>query len=264
MKTNKKHTFVVCAYQESPYLDECIRSLLSQTKKSKIIIVTSTPNTYIKSTAEKYKLELYINNGTGGITQDWNFGYSCADSDYITIAHQDDVYDENYLETALRCLDRSKHPLIFFSDYYEIREGEKVSRNSLLLVKRIMLFPLRAGFTHGSRWVRRRILSFGSPICCPAVTFCRNNLPPVIFLNHYRACEDWEAWESISRLKGDFLYSPNRLMGHRIHNDSETSSSIQDHVRTNEEFEMFCKFWPEWIARILSGFYAKGQNSNQL
>ena len=73
-----KHTFVVCAYKESPYLEDCIVSLTNQTVKSKVIIVTSTPNLYIKNMAEKYNLPYLVNEGQGGITQDWNFGYWCA------------------------------------------------------------------------------------------------------------------------------------------------------------------------------------------
>ena len=31
---NIKHTFVICAYKESPYLEECIKSLKHQKTKS--------------------------------------------------------------------------------------------------------------------------------------------------------------------------------------------------------------------------------------
>ena len=53
-----KHNFVICAYQESPYLEECIRSLTKQTIQSPIRMVTSTPCEYIKTMAEKYKIRL--------------------------------------------------------------------------------------------------------------------------------------------------------------------------------------------------------------
>lgn len=263
-----KHTFAICAYKESPFLEACIRSLQNQTVKSNIIVVTSTPNDFIQNLAKKYKLPYFVNRGQCGITQDWNFGYACArqkfESQYITIAHQDDIYDNNYTENLQKALVKSKHPLIFFSDYYEIRGGEHIRSNKLLNIKRMMLLPLRIGILQKSRWVRRRILSLGSPICCPSVTFVGENLPEVIFENHYRACEDWEAWEKLSKIKGDFLYSPKMLMGHRIHEDSETTASIGDNKRTQEEFEMFCKFWPKWFARIIVRPYSKGQQSNQL
>ena len=97
-----------------------------QTIKSNILIATSTPNDYIKGIADKYTIPYYINKGEGGITQDWNFAYSCAKTKYITIAHQDDIYEKDYLEIVLKHITRAKHPLLFFSDYYEIRDGKKV------------------------------------------------------------------------------------------------------------------------------------------
>ena len=52
-------------------------------------------------------------------------------------------------------------------------------------------------------------------------------------------------------------------MGHRIHEGSETSAAIHDHVRTKEDYEMFCKFWPVPIARLIAGQYAKSEDSNE-
>lgn len=264
----KHHTFVVCAYKRSPYLEDCIKSLKNQKLKSNIIIVTSTPDEYIENIAAKYKFPYYVNTGEGGITQDWNFGYKCAinkyQSRYITIAHQDDIYDRDYLVQIMRQIKKAKNPLIAFCDYYEIRDERKVEKNTVLKIKRFLLFPLRIVFLQKSRWMRRRILSLGSPICCPSVTFVVDNLPKTIFKNHFRACEDWEAWEMISKLKGEFLYVPCRLMGHRIHEESETTAAIGDNKRTMEEYEMFCKFWPECIAKRLVKQYSKSQKSNQL
>lgn len=258
------HSFVICAFKESPYLEECILSLKRQTVKSNIIIVTSTPNTYIEDMAAKYRVPCIVNTGQGGITQDWNFGYAQAKTRYITIAHQDDVYHREYLEIALKMCEEAREPLIFFSDYYEIRDGEKVVKNRLLTIKRLMLLPLRIRALQRSRWVRRRILSFGSPICCPSVMFATERLPRVIFRNGFRACEDWEAWEMISKRRGQFVYSSRMLMGHRIHEDSETSAAIGDNKRSGEEYQMFCKFWPKPIAKLILRFYAGGQKSNQL
>ena len=262
------HIFAICAYKESPYLEECILTLKNQTIKSKIILVTSTPNKYIESLALKYHIPYFINEGEGGITQDWNYAYMCArkycKGTYITIAHQDDVYEPGYAEDVVKTFSQAKKPLIYFCDYFEVRDGKKVLKNRLLQIKRVMLLPLRVRILQRSVWVRRRILSIGSPICCPSVAFAVENLPEVIFKNHFRACEDWEAWESLSKLKGQFVYSTKTLMGHRIHEESETSAIIGDNKRTQEEYEMFCKFWPRCFARILCRQYAKGQSSNDL
>ena len=169
-----------------------------------------------------------------------------------------------YREAALKKLDGSRRPLIFFSDYYEIRDNEKTYSNRLLQIKRLMLLPIRLPMAEQSRWIRRRILSFGSPICCPSVTFAKDNLPYAVFQHGFRACEDWQAWEMISKYKGDFLYSPRALMGHRIHEGSETSAIIEDRGRTEEEYIMYRKFWPEKIARVLNRAYSTAQGSNRL
>ncbi len=258
------HSFVICAYKESPFLEECIRSLKEQTVSSEILMVTSTPNDYITEIAQRNEIPLYVNPGEGGITQDWNFGYSMCKTPYITIAHQDDVYRPDYAETVLGRMKSSKQPLICFTDYGELRNGEEVLVNSLLKVKRTMLLPLRGKLFSNSRWMRRRVLSMGCPICCPSVTFARENLPEQVFVKGFRSCEDWEAWEKLSKRKGAFLYCHKVLMLHRIHEGSETSAIIGDNARSDEEYQMFCKFWPEWIARRLVRVYSKGQESNAL
>ena len=65
-----QHTFAVCAYRESAFLEECVTSLLAQTVPSSILIATSTPNDHISGIATKYGIPLYINKGVAGITGD--------------------------------------------------------------------------------------------------------------------------------------------------------------------------------------------------
>lgn len=260
----KDHTFVICAHKESKYLKKCIESLKRQTVKTNIIMVTSTNNKFIRDSASVHDIPLYINQGEGGITQDWNFGYGVADTALVTIAHQDDIYAKDYAENMLKMVNKSEHPLIFFTDYGEIRAGKKVLKNRLLSVKRFMLKPLEWSTFYGNRFVRRRILSLGSPICCPSVTFIKPNLMDPVFENHFLCDEDWEAWEKISRLKGDFLYCKKILTFHRIHGESVTTSVLENTGRSNEDYAMYRKFWPPIIARLLVRFYTSSEKSNKM
>ncbi len=259
-----EHTFVICAYKESCYLENCIESLMQQNVQSNIIMTTSTPNDYIQSIAEKYNVPLYIKDGLPDIADDWNFAYSKVTTPYLTIAHQDDIYLKDYTEHVISEFKASKKPLIFFSDYAELRNGEIVDKNRLLTIKRLMLLPLRFRPFFHSIYVRRMILSFGSPICCPSVAYAKDYLPETVFSTGFRSNEDWEAWEMISRLNGDFIYDHKILMYHRIHEDSETTSVIQDNKRSQEDMQMYSKFWPKPIAKILVKMYASGQKSNEL
>ena len=264
MKFFKDHTFVICAYKESPYLEECILSVLDQKLPSNVLVATSTPNDMIRALCDKYDLELYVNEGKSSITLDWNFAISCAGTDIVTVAHQDDIYYDRYTLSLYEMSKRAKHPLIWFSDYDEIRNGRRVHDNKLLKIKRLMLLPLRIRGLWRSRWVRRRILSLGCPICCPSVAFFTQNTGKEVFVDHFRTDEDWEAWEKLSRIKGEFLYDPRPRMGHRIHEDSETSNVINDTGRSAEDMEMYLKFWPAPIARLLCSAYSTSEKSNRI
>lgn len=260
--TAKDHTFVICAYKESRYLEECIQSVLGQKELGKVMIATATPNKYIAGLAEKYNIPSYINANGGEIAKDWNFAISLAKTPLVTLVHQDDIYEEKYLEWVLNGINQFRHPLIAFTDYGEIRDGKKVISNRLLKVKRIMLFPLKNKIFQRSRFIRRRSLSLGSAISCPTVTYVKDSLPMPIFESGFRSDLDWQAWEKLSRLKGAFVYCDKILVYHRIHEESATSKIIADNDRTKEDYQMFCKFWPKWIARMIEYFYCKSENSN--
>ena len=126
MYTGEQHTFAICAYKESVFLEDAIKSVKHQSVRSNIIMVTSTPNVLIEELSKKYEIPLFINDGEAGIAGDWNFGYQKADTELVTICHQDDIYEKHYVEKILKKVNQSKKPLIAFCDYGELRNGEKV------------------------------------------------------------------------------------------------------------------------------------------
>ena len=150
--TRDDHTFVICAYQENPYLEECIRSVMSQKTLGKVKVSTSTPNGHILGLAKKYGLPVAVNHGIGNATDNLNFGYSQAETKLVTLCHQDDYYCPDYLEKTLEYANRCKKLVILFTDYFEDRDGVQVSANTLLKVKRILNLPLRVPGLRESRW----------------------------------------------------------------------------------------------------------------
>lgn len=260
----RDHTFVVCAYKESPYLESCLRSLVEQTMSTKIMVSTSTPNDHIRHLAAAYDVPVIEHEGPSGIGLDWNRALAQVETSLATIAHQDDVYLPRYAERILAGLNKVARPLIAFSNYGELRNGEAVDDSRLLRIKRILLTPLKSSRLARSVCARRLSLSLGSPICCPAVTYCLDRLPTPVFGEDMRCDLDWQAWERFSHLDGAFVYVDEVLMRHRIHEGSETSALIQDNTRSREDLEMFQKFWPAPIARVLNRVYAGSQASNAL
>lgn len=262
MYSASDHTFALCAYKESPYLGKCLDSLMSQSVKTNVLVATATPNDYIQSECERYDVPLYVHDAVPGIASDWNFAMACACTSLVTIAHQDDLYEPLYAERMLDVVNEADHPLIYFTNYGELRNDEYVNENRLLRIKRMMLTPLKGKTFRTSRFVRRRILSLGSAICCPSVTAVIPNVPVPLFLDDMKCDLDWQAWESVSRLEGSFLYNSDILMYHRIHEESETSALIEDNTRTLEDMAMLERFWPKPIASLIGKIYVRAQKSN--
>lgn len=260
--TAKDHTFAVCAYKDSPFLRECLESVTNQTVKTNVIIATSTPSPGVERLAREFNVPLYVRDGKSGIADDWNYAVKSANTPLVTIAHQDDTYDRSYAEEALKSLNSVAKPLIYFTDYGEIRKGVNVDDNRLLAVKRFLLAPLRDGRFSKSRFIRRRVLSLGSSISCPSVTLAVSNLWTPVFRNTFKCDLDWDTWERASRISGDFYYNSRILMHHRIHEESETTALIGDSTRTREDLQMLQRFWPKPFAWMINLVYRNSQKSN--
>lgn len=256
------HTFVVCAYKDSPFLEECICSLEKQSVRSRIIMVTSTPSEYIDDLARKHDVPLYVNEGEGGIAQDWNFGISKCNTRYVTIAHQDDTYEPTYLDTIMTKLKNNPNALIAFSDYGEIRQGQRVNKSRLLTVKRLMLLPMKFAKLQNKKFAKKGILMFGNPICCPSVTYNMDKLSTPVFEVKYGSNLDWQTWVNFATMRGDFVYCNRILMHHRIHEQSTTSGLIDNSKRGEEDMDMFKKMWPKPIAKLIGEIYKKGEGLN--
>lgn len=273
----EKHCFVVCAYKESPYIEECIESLVQQTIPSRIIVATSTPGEYLQKLCEKYQIAYCIREGKPNISLDWEFALSVADTEYVTIAHQDDVYEPEYVESVLSIIEKEereyhRQPLILFSDYKELIGNERMENRTNLKIKRVLLAPLKNPRRQERVFWKRWVIRYGNAICCPSVTYHMTAIRKYmqqdgrtqIFQKHFRSNVDWETWEWLSRKNGSFVYITEHLMEHRIHAESETTATIQDAQRGREDYEMFCKFWPKWIARCLSGAYGESEKGNMV
>lgn len=260
------HTFVVLAYKESQYLENCICSVLNQEFKSKVVIATSTPNRFIKNIADKYNLNIIINPNPGqGIGYDFDFARTCVDSDLVTIAHQDDVYEQIYSKRIVENFNIFPDSTILFSDYFEIRNNEKVFENTNLKIKRLLLKPLNFKNISNKKFIKRISLAFGDPICCPAVTFCQKNLKVnTLFACDMKCSVDWNAWEIASNIKGRFLFVNEPLMGHRIHEESTTTEILEGNNRIKEDYEIYQRFWIKPIAKLLTRLYSNSEKSNQV
>lgn len=260
-----EHTFIILAYQQSPYLEACIRSLKDQTVQSRIILATSTPSEWLQNIAEKHDLPIRVREGKSSIADDWNFALSLSETSLVTLAHQDDLYHRDYGQQIRQLAVLYPDALIIFTNNDLLIDGQRISRTINLTIQRMLLWPFRFRRGIRSRFVRRMTLSFGNPICCPSVTYSKSNLDHVpggfIFDGTFPNNLDWEAWIRLARPKGSFVYSPDILMTHRFHSDSETSSSLTGNRRQQDDRRIFRLLWPRPIASVIASLYALAYRS---
>jgi glycosyltransferase involved in cell wall biosynthesis len=259
------HSFAVMAYKDSPYLPDCLDSLKDQTVSSEIYIATSTPSPYIDETAKKYGIKVFVTEPGRGIAHDWNFSLGLAKTKYVTLAHQDDVYDKKYTELCLKAAERFNDTLICFTGYNEIVGNKERNFTFMLSVKKLMNFmfmPFRK-YIRSNSW-KKFSLSFGTAIPCPSVMYNKQTLKDFKFSDKYKVSLDWDAWLRMAEIKGRFVYVPRTLSKHRIHTASATTEGIKANVRQQEDFEICCRIWPKFIAKMISRFYAGSYRSNEI
>ena len=183
----------------------------------------------------------------------------------VTLAHQDDIYERTFLESTLRQLGPAKTPLIAFTDYYEIWDDRIATHRDFvnLRIKRTMLLHLRNKKLRSGVWMRRLLLSFADPICCPSVTYVKENLPDRLFDEELSGSIDWAAWKRISGMSGSFVYIPHMLMGHRMYTGSSTLNLISSGKRKREDCEVLCRFWPAPLAKAINELYSHSQKKRK-
>ncbi|HTY09014.1 MAG TPA: glycosyltransferase family 2 protein [Candidatus Edwardsbacteria bacterium] len=250
------HSFAVLAYGDSPFLEECLRSLRAQTTGSPIYVTTATPSSFIDRTARRWDVPVCINPRPEGIAGDWTFAYRACTTPYLTLAHQDDLYVAGYAQSCLDAARRCPDPLIIFTDYQEVGDGRVVTHGVNLLVKRALLAAMFGGgrcLSHPRR--KRRLLSLGCVIACPSVMFHRRLIGDFAFSPDYQVDLDWDAWTRLAQRPGSFCYLPQRLVTHRLHGGAATAQAIAGGIRQREDLAMFLRYWPGPAARLIARTY---------
>ena len=255
-----KHVFSICAYGDSPYLEACIRSLKEQTVPSHIILCTSTPSSYIDRLAWRYGIPVYVRHGESNIRDDWNFAYHMAEGEFVTIAHQDDMYHRDYAASLLKARQSYGDMTVFTTDYVIVKKGRLITGDEMLWIKRLLRLPLRLHALSHLEWVTRGAFVFGNPVCCPATSYNKQLLGEPFVRSDYSFALDWDNLVQLSSRPGRFICKERPLFFYRVHDEATTKACIKDQRRFREEREMFGRFWPAPIADLLMKYYRKASD----
>lgn len=248
------HTFVILAYHESDDLEDCIKSVLNQSVKSNVIIATSTKNDYIIELASQYALGVMVNDQKSNKGSDYNYAINTFDTKLVTIAHQDDLYDRNYVKEILKCYSQNKDASIIITDYYEIDNDRKIKRSHELFKKKILISPLKYKWCQDKKYFKMRSLKYGQSFCTSSVTFIKDNINKEPFPTNLTYNNDWQGFINLANEDSKFVYINKKLVGYRIYKKGELKEKEQ------EKLNIYKAMWPD---KLIDYLYQKKEKSKQ-
>jgi glycosyltransferase involved in cell wall biosynthesis len=251
----------VPAFGEPRWFDRCLESLQAQTSASDILVTTSTPNAYLASIAGRRRIPIIVNPVAAGIASDWNFALDQIDSEWVSLAHQDDWYATDYVASCVRALDGVPDAILAFTDATEVLAGTTGELTNTRVKRAICAVAFLTSRAIHSTLRRRLLLSFGNPIPCPSVMINRRRLAQFRFPDGWRSNLDWRAWCTLAGEPGAFVYIPRRLVHRTLHTDAATTRALADRAR--EDALMFRELWPAPVAAVLNWLYAPSRSPYQ-
>jgi glycosyltransferase involved in cell wall biosynthesis len=249
---------VVPAFGEPRWLDRCVESLQRQSVPTHVLITTSTPNAYLSSIARLRQIPIIVNSVAAGIASDWNFALAQARSEWVSLAHQDDWYERDYVESCLNAVKAAPNAVLLYTDATETIEGRTGDLMNTRVKRLISNLAFLTSRSIESPWRKRLLLSFGNPIPCPSVMLSRRALPTFSFPDGWKSNLDWRAWFTLALQPGAFVYVSRRLVHRTLHLDGATTRALAD--RAQEDARMFKELWPAPVAAALNRLYAPSRS----
>ena len=83
-----------------------------------------------------------------------------------------------------------------------------------------------------------------------------------IFTSKMKFCIDWDTFLKCAEIKNShFAYCDTPIIYYRIHDGATSKEFIVDHRRIKEDTDMFNKFWPSFLTKIIMVFYKKAYDT---
>jgi len=261
--------FVVPVFKSAPYVEETLRSLLSQEGLRSSITLRIAEAPEFKLSPELRSKIRILHAPTGqGIGSDWTAALLSARTPIVTLAHSDDLYEPEYAETVLNAFHQFPEAGVAFCENIYIGQTRRLS--FLLGVKKLFnpgKFARKPVLISAQRM--ERALKFGPFIPCPTVAY---NLPQIQSALHatplfdplLKTALDWKAWLTLARNGLPFIYIPRPLVQLRVHGSATTQTTIQSGARTQELYDILYELWGKTVADQFIRFFIFGNGFHKI
>jgi glycosyltransferase involved in cell wall biosynthesis len=222
-----KVTILVPTYKRANLLEVAIKSALAQTYTNTEILVLddespdNTPEVMRKFLAEP-RITYVRHKKNKGIAENWRFGFEQARGEYLTILHDDDTFEPDYVATLLKPLEEDKSLILAFCDQWCIDEqGNRLTNDSDIMSKRFGRDRLHRGPL--ADFARSALVDLSIPV--GASLFRRSWLKSGFIAPEAKGAIDVWLFYQCVQTGGSAFYEPRRLMNYRTH-DSGMSAAM--------------------------------------
>ena len=156
MMRKPKISVIVPIYNVEPYIDECMRSLVTQTLHDiEIVCVDDCGTDKSMDIVRKYadtdnRIKIIRNKQNSGIAATRNVGLDNSDAEYIMFCDPDDWFDVNMCKKMYDTITRDKTDIVMCGAniFYESDVSHKKSDNGYLRVKHSGVFDVTEYMTY--------------------------------------------------------------------------------------------------------------------
>ena len=121
----------------------------------------------------------------------------------------------------------------------------------------LLRLPLRLRCLADRTLIKRLPLMLGNSICCPAISYNKRALGTPLIKSGLAFALDWDCLDRLACEKGRFICEEQPLLFYRVHGGAATKACMEDDRRGREEREMFSRYWPEPVVRLLMRGYRR-------
>lgn len=225
----------VLTYNRSEYLNQTIQGFLEQTEKNiKITVVDNASTDDTELLVKKYQgnnsnIHYYKQQKNVGFMGNLDTAIQLAQAKYVMLFHDDDIIHPQYIETALKLINRNMNIDIISCKKFTFNNDKINSKNYKNATCKVFKNKIDYySFIYINKW--------GEDLCCPSVIYKTSNLKKVDtndLKKYEKICDKPLALSTINDGVCVFVNQP--MINYREHDGQDTfaQNSISDNAIIN-------------------------------
>lgn len=236
---------IPCCNSNLGYLNLALESIFKQTSNNwKIELVDGNvqPNPQLKQLIQELKLinVRYVRNSSNlTMAGNWNFAFQAAETDLVTLLHDDDLLEPTYVERMLKLADSNPESAAFYTDVNLINSEGLPTKTIADSVKNVIRPTNAIGVTHLKGDKGLSVLLKGCFIFCPTMCYRKSKLPEKPFNHSWKMVTDFQFYFDTLYCGKTITGINEKLYNYRRHDKNQTAKLTKDFTRFEEEIDFY-------------------------